>query len=100
MNGSVITWINAADLFIRNFYDDNGRLLTWLEFKTINNKREDFHFKWRQILHSIPRVWKEKIANEIEFGYNCVVPEPHLQVISRRLSLLRLEGKQIYTNVK
>ena len=25
VNGSVITWINAADLFIQNIYDGNGR---------------------------------------------------------------------------
>ena len=98
VNRNVITWKDAVDLYIQNFYNENGDILTWEEFKVKNMKGDNFHFKWRQIVDAIPREWKGKIASERLYGSPCsVVPEPHLQVISRRLPLSRLVGKEFYT---
>ena len=67
-------------------------------FQTKNGKGDHFYFKWRQLLTAIPREWKDKIRSENEAGYACSVdPVPHLQIISRKLVLSRLSGKEIYT---
>ena len=97
VNESVIAWKDASNLFVQNFYDENGRLMEWCEFKQKNVKNETFFFKWRQILDAIPRGWKDIVAREVSSGHACVVtPEPHLQVISRKIGLTRLSGKETY----
>ena len=71
--------------------------MEWGAFKEKSGKNESFFFKWRQILSAIPREWKEIIERERDVRQvGIVVPEPHLQVISRSLNLPRLNGKGIY----
>ena len=96
INGSVITWHDASELFVNNFYDELGRIMDWEVFKHKNGKNDNFFFKWRQILDSIPRGWKGIIARESASGQSYANPEPHLQVISRKIFLDRLSGKEIY----
>ena len=56
-----------------------------------------FFVKWRQILDAIPRGWKGIIDRDRGAGEVCTVsPEPHLQVVSRRLNLNKLNGKECY----
>ena len=94
VNENVITWKEGSDLFVQNFYDENGRKMEWGVFKQMNGKNDTFFFKWRQISDAIPKEWKDKIARDSAFGNTCVVsPEPHLQVISRKMFLSRLTGK-------
>jgi hypothetical protein len=97
VNGDVIAWKSAVNLFVQSFYDENGQIIDWSVFKQKNGKNETFFFKWRQILDAIPRVWKGIIERDMAAGQFCgVVPEPHLQVISRRITLSRLNGKEVY----
>jgi hypothetical protein len=94
INENVITWKDASELFVQNFYDENGRIMKWGDFKQKNGKNYNFFFKWRQILDAIPREWKAIIVRESASGQTCVAnPEPHLQVISRNMGLNRLSGK-------
>ena len=95
INGSVISWNGVSDLFVQSFFDENGQVLEWAMFKQKYMKPENFYFKWRQILSAIPRDWKEKI-NTCAPGTCTVISVPHVQVISRRLDLSRLSGKEIY----
>ena len=97
VNENSIMWKSAKNLFIQSFYDGNGRVMEWGAFKEKSGKNESFFFKWRQILSAIPREWKEIIERERDVRQvGIVVPEPHLQVISRSLNLPRLNGKGIY----
>ena len=48
-------------------------------------------------MDAIPRECKRVIVREVEAGQDGdVIPEPHLQVISRRLVLFKLSGKEFY----
>ena len=94
IGGNIVTWNDASGLFVQNFYSEEGQILDWRDFRLKNDKGDNFYFKWRQILNAIPREWRDKIGTGIS---ECsVVPEPHLQVISRRLNLERLSGKELY----
>ena len=42
VNENVITWKEASDLFVQNFYDENGRKMEWGVFKQMNGKNESF----------------------------------------------------------
>ena len=97
VNGDVIMWNSASNLFVQSFYDENGQIIEWRSFKHINGKNDTFFFKWRQILDAIPREWKEIIVRDRDDGevFN-ETPEPHLQVVSRRLNLAKLNGKEVY----
>ena len=97
VNGSVITWKSASNLFVQSFYDVNGQIAVWSSFKQINGKNETFFFKWRQLVDAIPREWKRILGRDRDAGAVLnVIPEPHLQVVSRRLNLAKLNGKEIY----
>ena len=98
INNNVITYKEASNLFIQNFYNENGVIMDWTTFKQKNGMSDQFSFKWRQIIAAIPRGWKDKIRSESELGVvGYAEPEPHLQAISRKLLLKRLSGKEIYT---
>ena len=48
-------------------------------------------------MDAIPREWKEIIVRDRDDGEVCnEIPEPHLQVVSRRLNLAKLNGKEVY----
>ena len=97
VNRSVIVWKEASDLFVQNFYGENGDLMGWEMFKQKNGKNDSFFFKWRQILDAIPRDWKDIVRRDVSSGHvGIVTPEPHLQVISRRVVLAKLTGKETY----
>ena len=97
VNRSVIVWKEASDLFVQDFYGENGFLMEWSIFKQKNGKNDTFFFKWRQILDPIPRVWKDIVTRDVSSGHvGMVTPEPHLQVISRRVVLDKLTGKETY----
>ena len=64
VNGSVVTWKSASNLFVQSFYDVNGQIADWSSFKQTNGKNETFFFKWRQLLDAIPREWKRIIGRD------------------------------------
>ena len=48
-------------------------------------------------MDAIPREWREIIVRDRDDGEVCnEIPEPHLQVVSRRLNLAKLNGKEVY----
>ena len=97
VNGNVIAWKSASNLFVQGFYDENGQILDWGVFKQKHGKNDTFFFKWRQILDAIPREWKGIIVRDRDaMEISNLIPEPHLQVISRRLILSKLSGKEVY----
>ena len=96
INRSVITWNEASDLFVQSFYDEDGRLMDWGNFKHTNHKNETFFLKWRRIVDAIPRGWKVIVGRDSGQGQLIVSPEPHLQVLTRRVNLSKLTGKEIY----
>ena len=97
VNGEVIMWKGASNLFVQSFYDEIGQIMDWSGFKQRNEKNDTFFFKWRQILDAIPREWKGIVVRDRNAGGVCnETPEPHLQVISRRLNLSKLSGKEFY----
>ena len=65
VNRSVIVWREASDLFVQNFYVENGDLMEWSMFKRKNGKTGSFFFKWRQILDAIPRDWKDIVRRDV-----------------------------------
>ena len=97
INGNVIAWKSASNLFVQGFYDENGQILDWGVFKQKHGKNDTFFFKWRQILDAIPREWKGIIVRDRDaMEISNLIPEPYLQVISRRLILSKLSGKEVY----
>ena len=71
--------------------------MIWGELKQKHGKNENLFFKWRQIVSAIPRGWKDIVAREVASGNVCEIDsKPHLQYISRIISLNRLTGKEMY----
>jgi len=42
VNGDVIMWNSASNLFVQSFYDENGQIVDWSRFKQINGKNDTF----------------------------------------------------------
>ena len=74
---------------------NNGKLLSWTEFKTKFNLLDKYFFRFRQILESIPVGWKILIAQNP--ATQIEKPPPHLLQLTRIVPSEKLTSKLIYT---
>ena len=83
--------------FISDFYDENGQIMPWEMFKVTHDAPENYQFKWQQILHAIPNVWKVCIANNLEdfLASKHSMHEEHILFGARNIPLSELTSKMI-----
>ena len=48
--------------FISDLFDYNGNLKPWNDIRLEYNLDEKYKFKWIQLIHAIPKSWKESLA--------------------------------------
>ena len=51
-------------LFVADFFDHAGNILSWVVFKELKNVDNTFFLHWRQIIHALPKQWKRIIADD------------------------------------
>ena len=70
INNTICYYFSQKNLnYIGDLFEDNGKIRSWEDLRAKlgldGNKR--FYFYWRQIIHAIPRAWKEMF---LECGNN------------------------------
>ena len=48
--------------FVSHLFDPNGQLKPWDNIRFEYNLDEIFKFKWIQLIHAIPKLWKDSLA--------------------------------------
>ena len=82
--------------FVGQLFTNGGELKTWnflkLEFCLSNNKR----FQWCQLIHSLPKDWKEKI-NSFEGNLNDFLIKDHHLIKGSQVHVLeKLDSMELY----
>ena len=75
-----------------------GSLKNWQTFKNDFSLNDSYLFKWRQIRHSIPRTWIDRIQNNLNAFIlsNGNLQEQHIQFKNRDIPLEKLSSKLFY----
>ena len=83
--------------YVINFFDENGSLKSWSKMKHEYNLSDKAHFKWYQILNSIPSSWKKNLSNDRGNCRNLVHLNHHLIKKNSILALEKLSPAEIYS---
>ena len=83
--------------YVFHFFDKNGRLKIWSDFKFEYNLTDKSSFKWYQILNSMPKSWKKTLADDGGNFRNLVHLDHHLIKNNSILALKKLSPAEIYS---
>ena len=82
--------------YIAQFFGSAGNLKTWEVLKEEYQLNENKKFAFIQIIHAIPKSWKENLASTLENIDNLVVQDHHLIQKNQVYILNKLTSKKIY----
>ena len=82
--------------YIAQFFGSAGNLKTWEVLKEEYQLNENKKFAFIQIIHAIPKSWKENLASTLENIGNLVVQDHHLIQKNQVYILNKLTSKKIY----
>ena len=82
--------------FVKDFYNGNGELQTWEEFRQHYDCLENMYFTWRQIVGSIPVSWKQMINNDKGNTIHSGIYDQHLIRVTRQLTIAKMTSKEFY----
>ena len=82
--------------FLIQLFDEKGRLKKWENIKHEYKISPKMHFKWLQILHAIPSVWKKKMILDKGNCKNLVYLDNHLTTNNQIYSCQKLNAKDLY----
>ena len=77
------------------FYEKQ-KLKTWDELKQEYGFHENKRFLFMQLLHAIPKSWKEDLSKVKENIHNLIIQDHHIIRKHRMYFLNRLSSKEIY----
>ena len=83
--------------FIKDFYNENGMVKSWLQFKNEFNCIENMFFSWRQIIGAIPVLWKRMIHEDQGNAINKGIYVQNLLRVTRQLTLDKMTSKEFYS---
>ena len=84
------------NIFIADFFDNNGNVIPWLVFKLNNNIPEAKHFNWIQIVDAIPLEWKNIVKIDNGCSRQFCLLSPHITFNARMLPFSRLSYRELY----
>ena len=82
--------------YIAQFFGSAGNLKKWEVLKEEYQLNENKKFAFIQIIHAIPKSWKENLASTLENIDNLVVQDHHLIQKNQVYILNKLTSKKIY----
>ena len=82
--------------FISGLFDSNGRLKPWNDIRLEYNLDEKYKFKWIQLIHAIPKSWKESLAFDNGNSNNLFILDHHLLKKHQISCLPKLNSKELY----
>ena len=82
--------------YIAQFFGRAGNLKMWEVLKEEYQLNENKKFAFIQIIHAIPKSWKENLASTLENIDNLVVQDHHLIQKNQVCILNKLTSKKIY----
>ena len=63
------------------------------------NLNHKSYFRWKQIVHSIPKTWKKVLKESQSDGSNLVLDDHQLLKNIRTLSIDKMNSKEIYSTI-
>ena len=87
----------VRSLFVSDFFDSSGDILDWNRFKSTHSICDAHYFRWLQIIHALPKVWKNAI--KADGGKSRIFCDftPHLIVKAKIYPMDKLSSKMIYS---
>ena len=82
--------------FISDLFDSNGHLKPWNDIRLEYNLDEKYKFKWIQLIHAIPKSWKESLAFDNGNSNNLFILDHHLLKKHQISCLPKLNSKELY----
>ena len=67
----------SKTLFVNDFFKD-GKIIPWDSFHISHNIKNQYRFKWMQIMNCIPQEWKTHIKMDAGNSVHFCVFIPHL----------------------
>ena len=81
--------------YVGQLFKCDGKPKLWEELKNQFNLQGQLQFLYNQIIHSIPKSWKDPLITNLENIKNLVFPGHHLKNY-QIYSLNKLNSKEIY----
>ena len=82
--------------FLSQYLNSAAKLKSWEIFKEEYNLTEACRFQWLQIIHSIPKQWKERIAS-FDGNFESLLIKDHNLIKKHQVySITRLDSKELY----
>ena len=78
--------------FVSHLFDSNGQLKPWDNIRFEYNLDEKFKFKWIQLIHAIPKLWKDSLAFDNGNSNNLFIQDQHL--LKKTSNIVPSETKQ------
>ena len=82
--------------FVSHLFNPNGQLKPWDNIRFECNLDEKFKFKWIQLIHAIPKLWKDSLAFDNGNSNNLFIQDHHLLKKHQISCLAKLNSKEIY----
>ena len=87
------------NLFIADFFDHSGIVLSWNEFKLSKNIDDSLYFQWLQISNTIPNEWKRIICEDRGNSRLFCEFSSHLIIKAKIFPVDKLTSKMLYSIV-
>ena len=81
---------------VGHLFNERQKLKTWDELKQEYRFHENKRFLFMQLLHAIPKSWKEELSNVKENIHNLIIQDHHIIRKNHMYFLNRLSSKEIY----
>ena len=82
--------------FVRDLFHLEGGLKRWEFIQEEYHLPNNAKFKWMQLVHAIPKFWKEEILSDKGNSNNLIIQEHHIIKKHQVCCLAKLNSKEIY----
>ena len=83
-------------LYVADFFDENGKLKNWTNFKSSTGIHTSMFFKWCQLADALPIVWKDILKNSNDGTKSLCEFRPHIITLAKMYPLDKLSSKELY----
>ena len=82
--------------FVRQLFDSDGKLRCWESLKEKNLLSQNMKLKWFQLIHALPREWKEAISMHDARLENLLIQDHHFIKRNQILCLPKLNSNELH----
>ena len=81
--------------FVGQLFKTDGSVKPWKQLQEEYNLANKLKFKWRQIIHSLPKPWIEQIFIDLGNSINLAIQDHHFKK-HQIFCLYKLDSKELY----